>query len=340
MPPKVSRNVDWHRAAESVLGQLPDSPSVRSQHKSFPDIFRGSRVATIPKGSGEPPFFMSRHNELFPRHQILSSFNSAHRRGDWGLKRPLPPMKSPNIIVTEIDTQERQTPYSFAAEKIRFVRRMREFGLELKVRTTDANVAQSPKYFLSERQSRRPRSPLDHFHPQWNRNTGSETGPWILGLKSKEFSRFLRTVSDKRAELQATRIRLGISDWQSDRAKELVQACLDIPTFQPAYLTHATAGLTYSASGSMPSPLARAPPRRGRVNRGRSGTPSSALTHGIVARIENSRTQMLPNRDQPVTVQPVSATIARSGRLEVSVSIESGPNPVKSRGFYRDTDKY
>lgn len=270
--------------------------------------------------------YMTRHQQYFPHHQVISSFNSAHRRGEWGLKRPLPPVKNANIIVTEIDTQERQTPYTFAAEKLRFVRRMREFGLELQVPTSDAYVAKAPDYWLSERQARRPRSPLDHFHPQWNRNTGAETGPWVLGLKPKEFSQFLRTVSDKRTQLQAARTRLGIREGESDRAKQLVQACLDILPFQPAYVTHPTAGLTYSASGSMPSPLARMPPRRGRVNRGGMGTVTNALTHGVVARVENSSMARIPNRAQPLPMHPVSATISRSGRLEVSVSLVQAPS--------------
>jgi len=321
MPPKVSKKVDWHRAADSLLELLPTSPSVRSQHKAFVDVFRLSRLAAVPKVTNDAPDYITRHQQHFPKYQVLSSFNSAHRRGDWGLKRPLPPVKSAHIIVTELDTQERQTPYTFAPEKTRFVRRMKEFGLELKVPTNDAHISRSQEYLLSERRPKRPRSLLEHLHPQWNRNTGSETGPWILGLKSKEFDRYLRTVSDKRAELQASRVRLGISEGESERAKQLVQAGLDIPPFQPAYLTHPTAGLTYSASGSMPSPFARLPPRRARINPGFPGTPTNVLTHGVVARVENSSKIKLPNRTQPIEVQPVSATISRSGRLELSVSV-------------------
>lgn len=321
MPPKVSKSIDWPRAADSLLAVLPASPSLRSQHKSFADVFRLSRLAAVPKVTNDAPDYITRHQQYFPKHQVLSSFNSAHRRGEWGLKRPLPPVKSAHIIVTELDTQERQTPYTFAPEKTRFVRRMKEFGLELKVPTTDAHVATSPTYWLLERQSKRPRSLLEHLHPQWNRNTGAETGPWILGLKPKEFDRFLRTVADKRAELQATRTRLGISESEGNRAKQLVEACLDIPPNQPAYLTHPTAGLTYSASGSMPSPLARLPPRRARINPVPLGTYTNALTHGVLARVENAGLMNLPNRTQPVEVEPVSATISRSGRLELSVSL-------------------
>src|SRR6202021_1775194 len=161
--------------------------------------FRGSRLATIPKVTSQPPSYFTRHQQFYPQHQVISSFNSAHRRGDWGLKRPLPPVKDANIISSELDTQERQTPFTFATEKPRFIKRMTEFGLELKVPATDAQWAKAPDYSLAERQSRRPRSPLEHLHPQWNRKTGAETGPWILGLSSTEFSRFLRNVSDKRS---------------------------------------------------------------------------------------------------------------------------------------------
>src|SRR5271154_6221920 len=96
---------------QSLLKLLPQTPSIRSTHKSFNDVFRSSRLATIQNISSQDPSFYTRHRQHHPKHQVISSFNAAHRWGDWGLKRPFPPVKAAHIIVPEFATQERQTPY-------------------------------------------------------------------------------------------------------------------------------------------------------------------------------------------------------------------------------------
>lgn len=317
----------------SLLKLLPETPSIRSKHKSFNDVFRSSRLATIQNLSSEDPQFYTRHIQYHPKHQVISSFNAAHRRGDWGLKRPLPPVKDAHIIVSEFDTQERQTPYTFATEKPRFVRRMKEFGLVLSVPAFDNTLAKNLEYRLPERQARRPRSPLEHLHPQWNRSSGNETGPRILTLSVSEFRKYLRNISGKRAGLDATRLRLGISDNQSDAAKQLVQAYLDIPLHRPAYQTHPTAGLTYSGPGSIPSSLIgtrgdaqtmAGGPRLGRIIKQKSGAPAVsifhiALVYGIVARVDKGP-KVVPDRSEQVALKVESSHVNPFGRLEVVMS--------------------
>jgi hypothetical protein len=46
-----------------------------------------------------------------------------------GLKRPLPPVKDIHIVVNQLDTEERQTPYYFAMEKPKFVKRIQEMSI-------------------------------------------------------------------------------------------------------------------------------------------------------------------------------------------------------------------
>jgi hypothetical protein len=319
---------DWHNYVDSVLHHLPTSASIRSQHKSFNDAFRSSRLATIPKLTSEPPNFYTRHQQYHPNHQVISSFNAAHRRGDWGLKRPLPPVRDSNIIVSELDSQERQTPFTFATEKPRFLRRMKELGLKLKVPSSDASMAKVTEYCLAERQARRPHSPLEHLHPQWNRKTGAETGPWLLGMDKNAFARYLRGVRHRRPEINAARSRLGQYGNDEKRTKQLVAACLDIPLRSPPYRTHPTAGLTYSAEGLMTTPTADEQLPRGRIIRNTSmrrftGTPN-ALLCGIVAQLEESASRSPPERNVPKTLVPRSASISRSGRLEIIVSQHNG----------------
>src|SRR5579859_2436543 len=240
----------WQHYADTLLETLPKSSS-RCQHKSFADVFRSSRLATLPKITNDPPNYFTRHQHPYPRHQVITAFNSAHRRGDWGLKRPLPPVKDANIVIEELDTIERQTPYVFASEKPRFVRRMKEYGLVLTTPDEDTENSKGHQYNLNERVSRRKQSPLEDYHPQWNRKAGGESGPWVLGLKDKQYTQYLRDISERREELTGTQQQ--DPETEAYRLRDKVRASLDVPVHQPAYKTHATAGLTYSAPGSMAS---------------------------------------------------------------------------------------
>lgn len=324
-----TRTVNWHCYADAILESLPATSSNRSHHRSFIDVFKSSRIATIPKASPKPPSFFARHQQPYPQHQVLSSFNAAHQRGDWGLKRPLPPVKDAHIIVSELDSQERQTPFTFATEKVRFIKRMREFGLILTLPRSDTVHANGAVYWLSERRNRRPHSPLEHFHPQWNRKSGIETGPWIIGLNSSSFDNFIGRIKNKRKEIASVRSKHGLADSDTDGAKHLVQAYLDIPLNKPTYETHPTAGLSYTASGFVPTTASGVKSdsvtllgglRAGRIIKGRSsGSAYNALVHGVVANVEDSR-QMTANRNIPVGLQPSAASISRQGRLELSVN--------------------
>jgi Mitochondrial ribosomal protein subunit len=344
------RKADWHHYANTVLKSLPQGAASRSQHKSFNDVFRSSKLATIPVVTSNPPSFFARHQQPYPQHQVLSSFNAAHRRGDWGLKRPLPPVKDAHIVITEIDTQERQTPYTFATEKPRFVRRMREIGLVLNAPSSTSENTDS--YLLPERMRRRKTSPLEHLHPQWNRKVGGETGPWILGLDAKEFSKFLGKIPARGSELDSARRRLDstrkrirttnptqITD--PTRITQLAQACLDLPLQSPPYKTHATAGLAYSTRGLIPSttigtrcdPTTLAGgPRKARIVRGTVGGMCTALVSGVVAKVSTRRQVLSPDRTVPVDVYPShdSAFIDRQGRLDLEVS-PSVPDSQKPR---------
>jgi hypothetical protein len=340
-------SANWHQFADAVLKATPLSTSVRSKHQSFNEGFRSSRLASIPKITSDAPSFYTRHQQPFPQHQLITSFNSAHRRGDWGLKRPLPPVKDAHIIVTEIDSQERQTPFTFASEKARFIRRMREFGLALRLPRSDSAQAQGSVYWLSERHNRRSKSILEHLHPQWNRQSGIENGPWITGLHEKAFNKYLKLVSSKRSDFGSLRSQYGLNDTDSDRARQLAQAYLDLPQNKRPYITHPTAGLGYSASGSMPSTAAGVKVefitrsgglRFGRIIKGRaSGSLHNALVHGVVANVENAP-HLGADRGVLVGLIPSSASINRHGRLELSVTrlecssaTDTPSNPTRER---------
>ena len=327
---KISGRFTAHDVS-GILQSLPEITSTHCCHRSFKDIFRSSRLASVhQRKDHREPSFHARHQQFYPVRQVISSFNSAHRRGEWGLKRPFPSVKDSNVIVSELDSQERQTPFTFATEKPRFVRKMRELGLVLGVPESDASGAHPRAYWRSEREVQRAKSPLEHFHPQWIRSTGVETGPRIVTLPSEEYDRYLEKVVGKRSQLENMKARLGVKDNQSEVVKELVRACLDLPSHKPTYQTHPTAGLVYSNKGSMPSTPSgtrhnvKPMVGKGRILAGKSSMglyTQNALFYGIVVSVVHGPKfyKDLPDREDPVDLQVTSATVNPVGRLEIMV---------------------
>jgi Mitochondrial ribosomal protein subunit len=333
----------YSRTIGSIFKSLPETPPCRNRHHSFTDVFRSSRLASVQHLDDYVPPFKARHAQLYPLRQVISSFNAAQRRGDWGLKRPLPQVNNANINVHNIDSQDREAPFTFATEKARFVERMTELGLVLEVPALDITAAKPGTYHLEQRQARRQVSPLEHLHPQWTRPSGTETGPRVLTLPSKKYKRYLRNVSHGRPEFEAMLAKYNIRDFQITsttakeaarekemaRAKQLVRAHLDLASSKPTYKTHPTAGLVYMTKGYMPSTTDGTKSNaRTMVGKGRKIAdwtalldPPSALVlfHGTVASM-NKKLDDVPDRDEPVDMRVTSATVSREGRLEIAVA--------------------
>jgi Mitochondrial ribosomal protein subunit len=319
---------NWQLYADSLLQSLPSTSSKRCQHVSFNEAFKKSRLATLPKITSKPPSYFRRHVQPHPEHQVLTSYWPAHRRGDWGLKRPLPRVNDPHIIIYDLDTQERHTPYTFATEKPRFVRRMRDFGLVLSLPFTKGTQT---NYFADERLAKRPRSALAHTHPQWNRCEGGESGPWLVGLDEAKFRRYLRAVRTRRTAIHSLLTQHGLVDGKAERTEDLVQACLDLP-FRAPYRTHPTAGLAYSAPGYMSSTskgvkcdavTMAGGLRVGRIGAGVQRKRYVAFVAGVTAKLyqtQSAQESYWSDRRIPVGLLPKEASIGHSGRLELVVA--------------------
>jgi Mitochondrial ribosomal protein subunit len=316
----------------AVLEFLPTTPSINSKHTSFNDIFRSSRLGTLYNLSKRDQLFYARHQQPFPKHQVISSFNAAHRRGEWGLKRPLPPVKDSHIVVNQLDTEERQTPYYFATEKPKFVKRIQEMSIVLEpVGKRPAREQEK----LREQISRKPRSLLQDTHPQWNRSIGDEDGPRVLVLSSNKLRGYIDSISNRRNRNRfrdaQDRLQPKIIDQSSDGFSQLVQGYLDISLDAPPFKTHPTAGLTYAAKGFLPIPtahqndyrlwiggsrLGRCVRIKGHVNELEGG---AALINGMVARMKRG-SMVVRDRKELIRLKVETAQINPFGRLEVTVS--------------------
>ena len=317
----------------ALLELLPRSPSINSKHSSFNDIFRSSRLGTLYNLSKKDQSYYGRHQQPHPEHQVISSYNAAHRRGEWGLKRPLPLVRDSHIVINQLDTEERQTPFYFAADKPKFVKRIQEMSIVLEPWDKTPTREQER---LREIVSRRPRSLLRDGHPQWNRSNVDESGLRLITLSANKLRAYFDTINNKlnrkrfkEAQLESGKLEPGIWDESSDSFTQLVQSYLDISLDAPPFQTHPTAGLTYASKGFHPSPSARSndyqtwfgAPRLGRCQGlkkpGNEG--EAVLVHGIAARVKRG-SPLIYDRKERVRVKVESAQINPFGQLEVTVS--------------------
>ena len=324
-----------------LLELLPGSPSIHSKHSSFNDIFRSSRLGTLYNLSKKDQSFYGRHQQPHPEHQVISSFNAAHRRGEWGLKRPLPPVRDSHIVINQLDTEERQTPFYFAAEKPKFIRRIQEMSIVLE--PSDKTPAREQKR-LRELVPRRPRSLLQDGHPQWNLSNVDESGLRLLTLSANKLRAYFDAINNKanRKRFKEAQLESQILDETSDSFTELVQGYLDVSLDAPPFQTHPTAGLTYASKGFQPGHASRSDdyrtwfgaPRLGRCQRikrpGNEVEGGAVLVHGIVARVKHG-SPLIYDRKERIAVRVESSQVNPFGRLEVTVSTPWPTNQSKDK---------
>ena len=100
---------------------------------SFASLFRQSRLASLPSPIKPPQnsYDSVVSYDNYPTRQVLTSKKATRHRGDWGLKRPLPQLKTSVITVSEHDSQIHQTTFQSANEVVKVVNRWREAQIPL-----------------------------------------------------------------------------------------------------------------------------------------------------------------------------------------------------------------
>lgn len=79
--------------------------------KTFASALRNSRLASFDRNLA----------------QVYATSKSCKRGGEWGLKRNLPSViRTPHITVSDLDTNEHQTPWQSGSSQVLFVRRWKE----------------------------------------------------------------------------------------------------------------------------------------------------------------------------------------------------------------------
>lgn len=71
-------------------------------------------------------------HDFHPLSPSIRTSRASQAIGDWGLKRNLPRLKMENITISDIDTQEHQTPFNSGNRFTKVVERWQEMGIPVK----------------------------------------------------------------------------------------------------------------------------------------------------------------------------------------------------------------
>ncbi|KAK3312421.1 mitochondrial ribosomal protein MRP51 [Apodospora peruviana] len=186
-------------------------------------LLRASRLfsvpAPIPPPSPEIGFFGSvTATTAFPTHQVITTLNSSRRRGDWGLKRPLPLRsttkgKTAMIRVKQIDSIEHITDYSTATDHGLTLQKFQE--LRLPVTLPQVDKGDYGNTFITTTRLGLPRLVKSAFEEDGDSTTADPadiskrdmrwkfSGPWLAGMMPGAFEKWMaKNVRPRRAEFR------------------------------------------------------------------------------------------------------------------------------------------
>lgn len=291
---------------------------------SFAGLLRNSRIAALPQTIKSPHVV-----DYYPTCQAIRTTKANQSIGDWGLKRSLPNLRTKNISVAAVDTQEHQTSFKSANEYTKFVNRWQEMGLTVLGPTGYA--------FTS----------LDRIERE---------------AKSTSAGRHLQSMSRKEANLEIIRARKLRSKFLSKQdagtetvytekklkeAQSLASQYLDLTDQEPATL-HKTGGLAYHPEGSLSlinTPTGAVQKQlqarilhsgRAKTRLGLGGVVANKMT---VYELDSRRGDGAQGRQTTVKVFPGMASFESSGALSINVSTKSRSRGVDSFAESRMTGK-
>lgn len=229
-----------YHCAEPVIAN--DRARAMSKAASSPTarLLQNSRLFSLPRPLPQPSIELtiggglSRKSDTatlpYPTHQAIATPRSSHYRGDWGLKRALPARatrsSTPHIRVSAQDTPEHITDFASAADHTQTEAKWREMAIPI--------LTKQPKEY--HRSSTAPVSAFDetldntirdskHNQPRWKFD-----GPWIAGMQSGDFERFLRNILATRTADGTKGItgRSRMEDWRDFLTRHITQTRLAV----------------------------------------------------------------------------------------------------------------
>ncbi len=175
-------------------------------------LLRASRMFSLPAplpapkpDKGASIFHSETATYPYPTHQVITTLSTSRKRGDWGLKRPLPLRSTtttthPMLRIKAVDTSEQITDYASATDHGMTLKKFQELGMPVTIR----RAASGNRIEMKDRISV-PR--MSAFEDQVDSTDISETertaaaddrwkfqGPWLAGMSQGAFNRWLAEV--------------------------------------------------------------------------------------------------------------------------------------------------
>ncbi|EMR08147.1 hypothetical protein PNEG_03584 [Pneumocystis murina B123] len=301
------------------------------------ELLRRSRLIALPQPIGKRTA-----EKYYPTHQIIRSPSSSHFRGNWGLKRDLPQVKSSYISIDSLDTLEHQTPFESGNSEFNFLERWKEMRIHLYTTKTRKDDTKDIKSY--EKMHMIPISPFiklrsttkNSLHKNISEMSLKEFKNYIKKLKTKKQC-FIDFIEQKQQEESFKGKQIGESPLFESLGiqkthlliNEYIKKFLNIPeNNQKIRRTLPNSGLDYRPYGYL-SPVIESNNSRKKLLPARilSIKPNDrkVLFGGIVAHvlgkteIPNSINEMKEIRESVVNVTPKFAQISPEGKLEVYV---------------------
>ncbi|KTW26207.1 hypothetical protein T552_03098 [Pneumocystis carinii B80] len=301
------------------------------------ELLRRSRLIALPRPIGKRTV-----EKYYPTHQIIRTPASSHFRGNWGLKRDMPQVKSSHISIDSLDTLEHQTLFKSGNTEFNFLERWKEMGIHLY--TTNAGKDDINDTNRYERIHMVPFSPFtklkntteNSLHKNISEMSLKEFKNYIKKLRTKKkyFIDFMKQKQQEESFEDEQKRELQLSKSLGTQKthlliNEYIKKFLNIPeNNQKIRKTFPNSGLDYRPYGYL-SPVIESNNLRKKLLPARilSIKPNNkkVLFGGIVAHvlekseIPNSINGTKEIRESVVNVTPKFAQISPEGKLEIYV---------------------
>lgn len=176
-------------------------------------LLRSSRLFSLPPPLPTPvPEGNNRTSDTattpYPTHQVITTTNASRRKGDWGLKRPLPlkttlKTSTPMIRVNQVDSNEHITDFRPAADHGLTLRKFQEMNIPMVVPSKRSglglgapgkSVFEDNIDFTADAASRS----SDGVDVRWKFK-----GPWLAGMSDGQLKKYLaKQVRRRRPEFR------------------------------------------------------------------------------------------------------------------------------------------
>ncbi|ODQ51522.1 hypothetical protein SAICODRAFT_72480 [Saitoella complicata NRRL Y-17804] len=165
--------------------------------REFRTLMRQSRFAAMPRPLVRDAD--SRMNKSpYPTHQVLATPSASQHRGDWGLKRTIPGIRTKYLTVKQNDTWTHQTPWESAEGSVTQRQKFHEMGMTLDYIPPGSNSSFSTPFYS-------PARPLSPIGPEALRASArnSKTEVWKENMSPLQWKKYCRKLRRRRSDFLA-----------------------------------------------------------------------------------------------------------------------------------------